>query len=164
MPRKIWWLAGLWLLAGCSTVCWKKLYLEEHWRQDGWKTVHYEIINNYEIFIFSGQLDGQPSLMLFCSNVPYRQSWEKIIIRYSGAEIAQFTFVSKVNGQWIMDYSEETKRWQNADFNCLRDEKNLKELPVELKRKIQQALQFGDSKYAPPPPWRTYPTSTRLTN
>lgn len=157
MPRKIWWLAVCWLIAGCAPVCWKNTPLEPILQQDGWKTVYYKkIIDNYELFIFLGQSDKQPKMMLFCSNDPYRQSWDKIIIHYTGDKISQFTFTGMANGQYIIGYSEEIKKWQNSWLNSLREEKNLKELPTELKNKIRQALQFGDNKYGSPTTKRTF--------
>ncbi|MCX6785319.1 MAG: hypothetical protein NTZ18_00515 [Candidatus Komeilibacteria bacterium] len=163
MPEKIRWLAITWLLAGCAAVGWENLPVDKSWRENGWDNSYYCKINNYEMFIFVGQIDDQPGLMLFCSGDPYRQSWEKIIIRYANGRIAQFAFAAKVNGEWIADYAKANKVWQNADFNCLRNEKNLQDLPIELKNKIRQVLNYGDSKYTPPPPGRTHPAQSRLT-
>ncbi|GEM_PF-4810625 len=163
MLGKLRYLAAVWLLAGCTAVSWEQMPVSENWQENGWDTSYYIKINNYEMFIFTGQLSSQPCLQLFGSSDPYRQSWDKIIIRYANGQISQFTFDAKVDRHWIMGYAEKEKSWQNADFNCLRDEKNLKDLPEGLKNKIQQALKFGDQKYFAPPRWRTYPAPTRLT-
>lgn len=164
MTGKIRFLGLLWLITGCTaTLNWNQIPVNANWQQNGWDTTYYRKINDYEMFIFSGQKDDQLTLMLFCSSDPYRQSWDKIIISYAADRIYHFTFASKENGQWITGYTEETKRWQDSDFNCLREEKNLKDLPIELKLKILQALQYGDNKYFAPPPGRSYPAPSRLT-
>ena len=163
MLATIRWLAIVWLLAGCAAVGWEKIQVSDGWQKNGWDTSYYRKIDNYEMFIFTGQVSGQPGLMLFCSSDPYRQSWEKIIIRHANGQINQFTFVAKVDGRWITGRAEETKSWQNADFNCLRTSKNFEKLPIELKSKIQQALKFGDNKYDAPPGWRAFPAPSRLT-